>query len=65
MVDIALDMRLRLQGDTQAPDRAEHLPAYDDIVGRDAARHLRLVAEQKGGAMNVALDLAVDLDLPL
>src|SRR5262245_23051680 len=65
MEDIALDMRLRLERDTQTPDRADYAPAHDDILGHDAADHLRLVAEQKRTAIDVALDLAIDLDLAL
>ena len=65
MEDIALDMRLRLKSDAQAPDRADHAATHDDVLGHDAANHLRLVAEQKRAAIDVALDFAVDLDLAL
>ena len=63
MVDVALDMGLRLERHAQAPDRAEHAAAHHDILGEHAAGDLRLVAEQERAAMHVALDLAVDLDL--
>ena len=65
MEDIALDMGLRLQRHAQAADRADDAAAHHDILGDHAAHHLRLVAEQERAAMNVALDLAVDLDLAL
>src|SRR5262245_62311907 len=39
------------------------MAAHDYIFGGNAPRHLRLVAEQKRATTDVALNLAVDLDL--
>lgn len=62
MEDVAFDMGWRLERNAQAPDRSDDVAAHDDILGHDAAPHLRLVAEQKRAATDVALNLAVDLD---
>ena len=40
-----------------------NVAAHHYILGRNTTRHLTLVAEQKRAATDVALDLAVDLDL--
>ena len=62
--DVAFHMRLRLkERNAQAPDRSDNVAAHNYILGRNTARHLRLVAEQKRAATYVALNLAVDLDL--
>src|SRR5689334_8001161 len=56
-------MGLRLERNAQAPDRSDKMTAHNYILGRNSARHPRLVAEQKRAATDVALNLAVDLDL--
>jgi len=65
MDNVAFDMGLRLERNAHAPDRADHPSAHDDVFGDDAAHNLCCVAEQERAAMNVALDLTVDLDLTL
>src|SRR5512146_216123 len=60
--DVAFDMGWRLERNAQAPDRSDDVAAHNGILGHDAAPHLRLVAEQKRTATDVALNLAVDLD---
>ena len=42
---------------------SDNMAAHNYILGRNTTRHLRLVAEQKRAATDVALNLAVDLDL--
>src|SRR3990170_3954272 len=61
--DVAFHMGLRLERNAQAPDRSDNVAAYNYILGRNTTRHLRLVAEQKRAATDVALNLAVELDL--
>ena len=63
MEDVAFNVGLRLERNAHAPDRSDNVAAHDYIVGRNTARHVRFVAEQKRGATNVALNLAVDLEL--
>src|SRR3990172_1133560 len=58
--DVAFHMGLCLKRNAQAPDRSDNMAAHDYIFGRNTTRHLRLVAEQKRAATNVALNLAVD-----
>src|SRR5690606_3239429 len=65
MEDIALDMGLRLQRDAETPDRADHAAAHHHVFGDDAADDLRFVAEEERAAIDVALDLAVDLEFAL
>src|SRR5262249_18636971 len=65
MENIALNMGLRLQLDAKAPPLAHHPAAHHDVLGRDAADYLRFVSEQERAAMDIALDLAVDLNLAL
>src|ERR1700674_5057209 len=61
--DVAFHMALPLERNAQARDRPDNMPAHYYILGRDTAPHLRLVAEQKRATTDVALNLAVDLDL--
>src|SRR6185312_16065616 len=61
--DVAFHMALPLERNTQARDRSYKMAAHNYILGRNSARHPRLVAEQKRAATDVALNLAVDLDL--
>ena len=63
MEDVAFHMGLRLERDAQAPDRSDNVAAHNYILGGNTTRHLRLVAEQNRAATDVALNLAVDLDL--
>ena len=42
--------------------RSDYVAAHNYILGRNTARHLRLVAEQKRAATDIALNLPVDLD---
>src|SRR6476646_7506584 len=65
MDNVAFHMGLRLERNAQAPDRAPHPSAHDDVFGDDAAHTLRCFAEQERTAMNVPLYLTVDLDLTL
>jgi len=61
--DVTFDMRWRLECNAQTSDRSDQVAAHNNVLSHDPASHLRLVAEQKRAAMNVALNLAVDLDL--
>ena len=65
MVDVALDMRLRLKGDAQAADRSDDMAAHHHVLGDHGAGDLRLVAKHERAALDIALDLPVDLDLAL
>jgi hypothetical protein len=60
--NVAFHMGLRLERNAQAPDRSDDTAAHNYILGRNTARHLRLVAEQKRAATDVALNLAVDAE---
>jgi len=59
--NVAFYMALRLQGNTQAPDRSDNTAAHNYIFGRHPTHHLPLVAEQKRAATDFALNLAVTL----
>src|SRR5262249_14484854 len=63
VVDVAFDARWPLKRNAQTFDRSDQAAAHNNLLGLDLAPHLRLVAEQKRLAVDVALNLAVDLDL--
>ena len=61
--DVAFHVGLRLERNAQAPNGSDNVAAHNYILGRNTARHVTFVAEQKRAATNVALNLAVDLEL--
>src|SRR5262249_51189735 len=61
--DVALDMRRSLERNTQTFNRSDKVAAHNNLLGYDAARHVRLIAEQKRAAVDIPLNLAIDLDL--
>ena len=63
VVDIAFDMARGLQQHAAAANGAEHMAADDALLGNDAAGDAGLLADHDVRAVNVALDLALDLDL--
>ena len=61
--DVAFHNGLPLERNTHAPNRSDNVAAHNHILGRNTTYHLRLVAEQKRAATDVALNFAVDLEL--
>ncbi len=63
MVDIAFDMARGLQQNPAAANGTEHMAADDALLGNDAAGDAGLLADHDVRAVNIALDLALDLNL--
>src|SRR5262245_6485442 len=60
--DVAFHNGLPLERNADAPNRSHNVAAHNHIFGRNTTCHLRLVAEQKRAATDVALNFAVDLE---
>ena len=65
MLDVADDMRARLEHDLAAANGALDPPVDHHAVGLDAARDGGLRRDEERGAMQIPLDMAVDLDQAL
>ena len=65
MINIALDVTGRLQGNFFAANGSHDLTADDDLFGNNAARNPGLFTDQHVGAVNIALDLALNMDFAL
>ena len=64
-MDVAFDLRGRLQGDGHPANDAGDLAAHDHALGSHGARDLALFADDDLATADVALDLAVDLQRAL
>ena len=60
--NIAFNVAGDLQGYAIAAHGTHDAPTDDDILGNDPARNLGFLADDQGGAMNVALDLPIHQD---
>src|SRR5690606_27326570 len=65
MEDVTLDAARRLQNDAAPSHRACDAAAHDHFIGYDAAGDACRLADQDVGGVQVALDLAIDMDLTL
>src|SRR5262245_50102379 len=63
MIDVALDMGHGLQRHAQASDRADETAADHYILCRHIPFERGALAENQGDARDVAMDLAIEMDL--
>src|SRR5262245_31257446 len=63
MIDVALDMGHGLQRHAQASDRADETAADHHILCRHIPFERGALAENQGDARDVAMDLAIEMDL--
>lgn len=65
MVDIAFDVALRLQHHALAADRPHDVAAHHDFFRDDPACDACPLADHDVSTVDIALDLAIDLNLSL
>src|SRR5690606_6849218 len=65
MIDVALNVALRLQHHAATADRAHDLTAHHDLVCNNAARNTGPLTDDDMGSVYVPLNVAVNLDLTL
>lgn len=63
MVDIAFDVALSLQHYATAADRPHYVSTHNNFVRQDAPSDAGAFADDDVGSVDVALNVAVDLDL--
>jgi hypothetical protein len=65
MMDVGFDVTGRLQINRDAANDPQHGAAHDHSIGRNRAGYLALVADDYFHALDIALDVAIDLQRTL
>src|SRR5215470_15994923 len=61
MMDVAVHLRRGLQGNRLSADDAGDLAAHDNLATGDHSRHLPFLANDDLGCLDIAFNLAIDL----